>query len=420
MSGEIRVKEEDGVMVFEKDKTDDLEIKFYNPGYFSSIGFPEAEIKMVYKSTGEPVNQSAVEENQPLPVDGNAFGDSSGEETPSDAVEPSDATEETVAPENGAPEETAAPENGAPDSPAVENEMQTEETPIGQEEVATSPEESSASEEMNTTLENGVSEETTVPDEGVTEDNLDSGIEQNVPSDNSSELQEDATEPASDMNAQQQQDAEIKGGYYENVESLTVPFRHFVYLIQPENGKPQLENGKPSLQPADTTTSTNQSVGIGSFFDRIKSVFSKRDIPDAAPVQSESTNPLLTDLPKDEEAVPVQEPTVTPPENVPDDGSIMWVVRIPITENGELEKNAKHEKELKQIIAESNAEKANNIKVTGERYSIGNKTIKMAKKVEEGYEPPEYPKSLLFGSRMHKYSKLNENKSRGFNFFGLF
>ena len=43
----ISTHEENGVMVFEKPRSNDLEAKFYNPDYFRLIGFPDADIRIV-------------------------------------------------------------------------------------------------------------------------------------------------------------------------------------------------------------------------------------------------------------------------------------------------------------------------------------------------------------------------------------
>lgn len=54
-SGNISVKEEDGHVVFEKDCEDDLEELFYNHEYFAMIGYPDAIIEKLDKSTRQPV-----------------------------------------------------------------------------------------------------------------------------------------------------------------------------------------------------------------------------------------------------------------------------------------------------------------------------------------------------------------------------
>lgn len=54
-SDHIRVREEDGFKIFEKDCVDDLEETFYTESYFAMIGFSDAVIQKLDKSTGQPL-----------------------------------------------------------------------------------------------------------------------------------------------------------------------------------------------------------------------------------------------------------------------------------------------------------------------------------------------------------------------------
>ena len=340
MSDEIRVREEDGFMIFEKDKASDLEIKFYNPAYFSMIGFPDAEISMVNKDTGEPISLES--------SDANANADQAVE----DSAEQMEETQET--PLDG--EVTAT---GEQEPPAEEQDTHEQEPPLDGDVAA--------------------AEEPETPING--EAPVEERQNENAPT------------------------SEIKGGYYENVDELTTPFRNFVYLIQPSS--------RPMFSKTETT-STNAnptSFGLNSFYDRIKSAFSRNDSKqEESAIQEGDSNVQNA----------IEENNDTDVENVANRTkgmSIMWVVKIPIVGTPETDVNKKQHNVLNAIIREFQANKSNKIIVTGERYSVGNREIKVSKRIESGEAVLDVPESKLIGTKMHKYAKLNESRSKGFNLF---
>ena len=94
----------------------------------------------------------------------------------------------------------------------------------------------------------------------------------------------------------------------------------------------------------------------------------------------------------------------------------MWVVKIPIVKE-EVDSREMEEQTLNQMIIEYHAERLNNIIVTGERYTVGNRSIKIATTVEEGAPTAQFPDSKLIGTKMDKYAKLNNSNSSNSGFF---
>jgi hypothetical protein len=367
---EIRVREENGNMIFEKDKMNDLEIKFFNPAYFSMIGFPDAEISMVNKDTGEPIGLESssatnvnpdqtgeqIEETQETPIDGEA--QNTEQDQPMDG--------EVQNAEQGTPIDGEV-QNAEQEPPNDGDAQNAEQEPPNDGEVQ------NAEQPMDGEAQN-VEQETQLD-----------GDAQNVET------------PPPTNNVPNAQTSEIKGGYYNNVDELTRPFRDFVYMIQPSR-RPLFDK---------TSSSTNDrpnSFGISSFYDRIKSAFSRNDskqqdgsIQDG---ESNAQNASEADTPEEtQEANNV--------ENSTEGMSIMWVVKIPIVGSPETDVNKKQQNELNDIIREFRANKSNKIKVTGERYSVGARTIKIAKNIDDGDDVLNVATSKLIGTKMQKYAKLN-------------
>ena len=375
---EIRVREENGNMIFEKDKMNDLEIKFFNPAYFSMIGFPDAEISMVNKDTGEPIGLESssatdvnsdqtgeqIEETQETPIDGEA---QNTEQDQSMDGEVQNAEQE--------PQLNGDNQNAEQEPPMDGEAQNVEQEPP-----------------MDGEAQN-VEQEPTMDGEA-------QNAEQETPIDGE---EQNAETPPPTNNAPNAQISEIKGGYYDNVDELTRPFRDFVYMIQPSR-RPLFDK---------TSSSTNNrpnSFGISSCYDRIKSAFSRNDSKqqDASIQDGESNaqNASEADTPEEtQEANNV--------ENSTEGMSIMWVVKIPIVGSPETDVNKKQQNELNDIIREFRANKSNKIKVTGERYSVGARTIKIAKNIEDGEEVLNVATSKLIGTKMQKYAKLNETASSG-------
>jgi len=384
---EIRVREENGNMIFEKDKMNDLEIKFFNPAYFSMIGFPDAEISMVNKDTGEPIgleSSSATDVNS----------DQTGEQIEETQETPIDGEVQNTEQDQSMDGEVQNSDQGTPIDGEVQNTEQDQ--PIDGEAQNAEQEPQLNGDNQNAEQEpplDGEAQNADPPMDGESQN-----AEQETQLDGEAQNVEN---PPPTNNVPNAQTSEIKGGYYENVDELTRPFRDFVYMIQP-NRRPLFDK---------TSSSTNDrpnSFGISSFYDRIKSAFSRNDskqqdgsIQDG---ESNAQNASEADTPEEtQEANNV--------ENSTEGMSIMWVVKIPIVGSPETDVNKKQQNELNDIIREFRANKSNKIKVTGERYSVGARTIKIAKNIEDGEDTLNFATSKLIGTKMQKYAKLNETAS---------
>jgi hypothetical protein len=392
MSTEIRVREEDGAMIFEKDKTNDLEIKFYNPEYFAMIGFSDAEIKMINKTDGSEVgdgasvNPNSAAEEQPYP-DSMVAENGSMEQPQPDSMVDENGSMEQPQPDSMVDENGSA-EQPQPDSMVAENGSLEQPQPDSM------------------VAENGSLEQ---PPDSMTAEN------------GSLENQEPGNQARNEM----------KGGYYKNVQILTIPFRHFVYFVQ--------GRGKEPDQTTTTAPDNRQTffTGFSSIFDKIRGTFNnsnvnaQTNVPVEKDNHSDSLEPTPSTLAESDakqvspDETPVNEThidsTETPNETQPntDALSIMWVVKIPIIKE-DLGIHENEERALNQMIVEYQAEKTNNIIVTGERYSIGSRSIKMANTVEEGASTVTFPDSNLVGTKMHKYAKLHNLGTATSNKSGLF
>ena len=389
MSTEIRVREEDGAMIFEKDKMNDLEIKFYNPEYFAMLGFSDAEIKMINKTDGSEVgdgasvNPDSVAEEKPYP-DSMVTENGSMEQPQPDSMVDENGSMEQSQPDSMVDENGSA-EQPQPDSMVAENGSAEQPQPDSM------------------VAENGSLEQ---PPDSMTAEN------------GSLENQEPGNQVRNEM----------KGGYYKNVRILTVPFRHFVYFVQ--------GRGKEPDQTTTTTAPDNRQTfftGFSSIFDKIRGTFNnsnvnaQTNVPAEKDTQPDSLNSQPSTLAESDvkqvspDETPVDETTEPPNETQSnaDALSIMWVVKIPIIKE-DLGIHENEERALNQMIVEYQAEKTNNIIVTGERYSIGSRSIKMANTVEEGASTVTFPDSNLVGTKMHKYAKLHNLGTATSNKSGLF
>ena len=331
MSTEIRSREENGFMVFEKDKLNDLEIKFFNPEYFSKIGFPDAEIKIVNKSNGQDGNSTD------LP-DPNTSVDSN-ERVNGEVIDQSDANAETLQ-ENAEGDVAEQPQENA-EGDATEQPDANAETP--QENV-----EGDVAEQPDANAE--------TPQENVEGDKADDNIEN-----------------------------KIKGGYYKNVEGLTLPFKYFVYFVQSKT---------PNGEPTDSTVSPPRSEGetiftFDTFYDRIKNVFRGNN---NTSVEQSQTNPISD-------------------QNSASDSN-MWVVKIPITtdaDTSQMNEYKKEELKLNQALREFKMEQSNHLIIKGEVFNVGTRFIKIAQTVEEGQPILETDKTKLLGTKMAKYERLTSS-----------
>ena len=328
MSSEVRVREEDGVMIFEKDKTDDLEAKFFNPEYFRMIGFPDAEIIILNKETGNTVAQN----------------DSS--------------------------------------SSGLEPEPESDSQNVADESMDQSPVENVTTDSEQQSGENGASAEEQVPVENAPTDPEQQSGENDAPNETNNSVEQ----------------PQMKGGYYDHPERLTEIFRHFVYLIQRDrrySTKTETPESNPNagiygklFGDSKSSNGSTLSSGLQTFFDRVRNALSSSPAvesppssPDSIPETIESSNSL----------------------------SITWVVKIPITQDEEVNKFKKEELLFDQLSREYRAEKTNNIIVEGTRYDIGNRSIKILSSIKEGVPTIQYPATKLQGSKMYKMSLLGAN-----------
>lgn len=331
MSNEVRSREENGFMVFEKDKLDDLEIKFFNPEYFSKIGFSDAEIRIVNKTTGEELtsNDSDVISEPPPSEDENPSAYSISQE-----------------------EEKAAQEEAQNEAPVDQN---------------TYPPDPESSTEVN----------------------------------------------VGSLEKEDGRVNEIKGGDYANVESLTIPFRYFVYLVQTRYNK----NREPPREVPSSNSEEKKSSVFNSFYDRIKNTFSGNNTANKSSSQNEPVNVSNPIVEQNESDYNTATPENTNNDNdaisksaspaSEDDMSLMWVVKIPITENEESNQIGEYKKEelqFNQRLREYKMEKINNIIVTGKMFNIGNnRFLKVAQTVKEGQPKLEVNHTKLIGTKMSKY-----------------
>jgi hypothetical protein len=388
MSSEIRVSEKDGAIVFEKDKLSDLEIKFFNPEYFALIGFSDAEIKMINKDDGSEVTaDSGSSDDTPLPSN----------EGQSEEIQSPD----SLNVENG----SQMQDDGAPEQPDAAPDVGEE----GQQEPV-----SDMANETQEEVQPDAVQPDAVPNTG-DEGQLESAPD--MANETQEEVQPDAVpdaEPQSDATQDMGPEGQsslavetgsndpnkMQGGYYENVKTLTVPFRHFVYFVQ--GSEPRNTQGSSS---GETSSSTQRTffTGFSSFFDNIRSSFGNKGLNNAAA--------------KDDTVESKNDTTQSASSASSTTGlSIMWVVKIPIVKE-EVDSREMEEQTLNQMIIEYHAERLNNIIVTGERYTVGNRSIKMATTVEEGAPTAQFPDSKLIGTKMDKYAKLNNSNSSNSGFF---
>ena len=239
-------------------------------------------------------------------------------------------------------------------------------------------------------------------------------------------------------------DGVARGGAYSNPEKLTVPFRHFVFLVQSNKSSDVMsflnkrnlanEEREEERQPVEKQNEPNEGfierlgkyntqaydymkTGVNRFSDYVKPSDVK---PDAKPVNVEEQETI-----QDTKPVNVEEP-VTKPDNVEEQETIQdtkpvnvedaneptkveyWVVKIPFIERDNVEPKGKYEMEevkLMQTILQKKVEKTLPLKEKG---LVGYECIKMEDRVLLLYneKAKECVVSGLEGSLMSKYVKV--------------
>jgi len=226
----------------------------------------------------------------------------------------------------------------------------------------------------------------------------------------------------------------MKGGYYKNAKNLTIPFRHFVFLLQ-GNKNINLNMNKFSFFPKKTAANSKNATEPKTdleqkgYFDRLfqyntdavnaikTNLRPKEKTEEDKPPNSNnalfSMEPTKlandekpTDVPKpgEEEAKstdvpkPVEEPKPTVLE--------YWVVKIPIRKSDDAEPKGKYEKmeqQLTQFLLQEKVNKSIMLTMEYELKEVGDDAIYFYKGKEDNrMQIMELFKSGLKGSKMIK------------------
>jgi hypothetical protein len=226
----------------------------------------------------------------------------------------------------------------------------------------------------------------------------------------------------------------MKGGYYKNAKNLTIPFRHFVFLLQ-GNKNINLNMNKFSFFPKKTAASSKNATEPKTdleqkgYFDRlfqyntdavnaIKTYLrpkekSEEDKPPNSNNALFSMEPTKlandekpTDVPKpvEEEAksTDVPKPVEEPKPKVLE----YWVVKIPIRKSDDAEPKGKYEKmeqQLTQFLLQEKVNKSIMLTMEYELKDVGDDAIYFYKGKEDNrMQIMELFKSGLKGSKMIK------------------
>ena len=236
-------------------------------------------------------------------------------------------------------------------------------------------------------------------------------------------------------------DHSMKGGYYKNAQKLTIPFRHFVFLLQGNkninmNNFSFFSNKNASNQKNTTEPKTDleQKGYVDRLFqynnDAINAIKTylkpkektETDTPpnsnnswfstDASKPAEEEAKPLeeeakTVDVPKplEEEAKPadVPKPVEEPQPTVVE----YWVVKIPIRKSSDAEPKGKYEKmeqQLTQFLLQEKVNKSLMLIMEYELKEVGEDAIYFYKGKEDNrMQIMELFKSGLKGSKISKY-----------------
>jgi hypothetical protein len=233
----------------------------------------------------------------------------------------------------------------------------------------------------------------------------------------------------------------MKGGYYKNAKNLTIPFRHFVFLLQ-GNKNINLNMNKFSFFPKKTAASSKNATEPKTdleqkgYFDRlfqyntdavnaIKTYLrpkekSEEDKTSISNKPSISNNAMFsiepTKLANDEEPTDVQKPMeeeakptdVPKPVEEPKPKVLeYWVVKIPIRKSDDAEPKGKYEKmeqQLTQFLLQEKVNKSIMLTMEYELKDVGDDAIYFYKGKEDNrMQIMELFKSGLKGSKMIKF-----------------
>jgi hypothetical protein len=229
-------------------------------------------------------------------------------------------------------------------------------------------------------------------------------------------------------------DGVMKGGYYENIDELTFPFRHFVFLIQgtgykkPEKDvEEEVTEYVEKMEYVEEPVETNkpgffERIGrynkqVSTYFkdgiDRISPYFEKKDIVENnssanKPQEQEketSIESVSDSLTKD--ATDVDADTDAN-KDAEDNTQTYWIVKIPIIEDTNIIPKGKYENEEEKLNAMMREDKENErlLKTkVGEMLNVCVRYVSMCEGVKD-YEGRKYEKSEIKGSLMDKMSML--------------
>jgi len=228
-------------------------------------------------------------------------------------------------------------------------------------------------------------------------------------------------------------DGMMKGGYYDNTEKLTQPFRKFVEFVQGPGSRITYTE-----QQVDKSVTTEPSSGSGFIeilsgynnqvfkylkdsFDNIGSRFKRSpnveqtkgsEIQDSKETTGVGSNisTSVEPLTKIEGDGSSEEPHATEQTTSTEQSEekMYWIVRIPIIED-EVPKNKydKAEAKLMQILREEKVDKSLGKSKVGEIYEVGNRYVRICESVKE-YAPYDIEDTDLQGSLMKKFKVMRD------------
>lgn len=223
-------------------------------------------------------------------------------------------------------------------------------------------------------------------------------------------------------------DGLMKGGYYNQPEKITYPFRQFVYLLQGDdnsnrkdddiNRTPQIietNEHTPNFFERLSTYGVQISNGVQSGIDRIRPYFKSTEsstLPEPNNLVIEQSPSRLTEVepPKLEEENKRNEEEKKEEETGDIDKDIYWIVKVPIINDDSIIPKNEYEKEesmLRQRLLENKVEKSLGKSKKGKMYEVGSRYIVMCEEVT-AFTPIKVEGDALPGSIKYKMSKVEK------------
>ena len=219
-------------------------------------------------------------------------------------------------------------------------------------------------------------------------------------------------------------DGVMKGGYYENIDELTFPFRHFVFLIQGtgyKKPKKEVEEDVEKMEYVEESVETNkpgffERIGrynkqVSTYFkygvDRISPYFEKKDIVEKnSSVNKPQEQEDKTSIESVPDSLTTDTTDVDANKDTEDNTRTYWIVRIPIIEDTDIIPKGKYENEEAKLNAmmreDKESERLLKTKV-GNMRKVGVRYVRVCEGVKE-YESRKYENSEIKGSLMDKMS----------------